>query len=247
MEQLADVRIVLLNTYHPGNIGAAARAMKTMGLSDLVLVEPESFPHQEAKSRAAGASDILDNASVVSSLAEAISDRTQVFATTARQKHQFTRPHNDCAQVAQWVSNHANEKIAIVFGCERSGMRAQDIELCHQILTIPGNPEYDILNMAAAVQIVSYELFKASNELNTSNESDSVESSDQPRGSLAKQKDIDNFYQHLQQSLEQKGYIREEQPTDTMKKLRQFFSKASPTANEVSMMRGIIVALTRKN
>ncbi len=116
MNPLNNIKIVLLNTYHPGNIGAAARAMKTMGLTELVLVNPESYPNQEATSRAAGATSILESAKVVSSLEEAIADRTQVFATTARQKHQFSRPQRDCSQVAAWVSEHPADKVAIVFG-----------------------------------------------------------------------------------------------------------------------------------
>ncbi len=227
MKLLNNIKIVLLNTYHPGNIGAAARAMKTMGLTKLVLVNPESFPSEEATSRAAGASSVLESATIVSSLEEAIADRTQVFATTARQKHQFSRPQKDCSQMAEWVSKHPTDKIAIVFGCERSGMRAEDIDLCHQILTIPGNPEYDILNLAAAVQIVSYELFKAAKSASNQAEVPSANKA----AALANQKDINNFYQHLQQLLELKGYIRAEQPSDTMKKLRQYFSKANATAD----------------
>lgn len=244
---LKAIRIVLLNTYHPGNIGAVARAMKTMGLQDLVLVDPADYPSDEATSRAAGAADILANAKVVTSFNEAISDCTQVFATTARQKHSYAGPQKSCHQAAQWIKTHIQEKVAIVFGRERTGMSAQDISLCHQILYIPGNPEYDILNMAAAVQIVCYELNKTF--------SDGVKTVDGLKiGKVIKKKsgeelvnhqDLSHFYHQLQSSLESSGYLNPEQPSDTMKRLRQFFNRANPTTADIGMMRGVIKALSR--
>ena len=127
---LSSIRIVLLQTFHPGNIGAAARAMKTMGLNDLVLVNPVSYPDAEASSRAAGAQDLLQQASVVEHLEQAIADCTQVFATTARQQHSYGRPQKSCDEAAQWIKQHPSEKVAIVFGRERMGMSVADINLC---------------------------------------------------------------------------------------------------------------------
>ena len=271
---LDSIRIVLLNTFHPGNIGAVARAMKTMGLQELVLVAPNEFPSEEATSRAAGAADVLANAIVVSTFEQAIYDCHQVFATTARQKQRFDRPQKSCESAAQWIKNNAHEKVAIVFGRERTGMSANDINLCQQILYIPGNPEYDVLNMASAVQIVCYELNKTFSEnasssaenntmLDSANlESQSFDSNIKPNihsntqainklssknkhNVSASQQELNAFYQHLESSLESSGYINSAQPSDTMKRLRQFFSRSHPTSADIGMMRGVIKALAR--
>jgi len=162
--QLSRIRIVLVNPHHPGNVGAVARAMKTMGLTQLVLVAPIDFPHPEATSRAAGAADLLEDALVVESLESALSDCTQVFATSARRQHAFGRPLHSCEQAVNWIKSHPLEQIAIVFGRERDGLNATELDLCQQLLFIPGNPDYDVLNLGAAVQIVCYELFRQLND-----------------------------------------------------------------------------------
>lgn len=244
---LESIRIILLNTFHPGNIGAVARAMKTMGLQELVLVDPCDYPSSEATSRAAGAADVLVNAKIVSNFDQATSDCTQVFATTARQKHSYGGPQKSCHRAAQWIKAHYQEKVAIVFGRERTGMSAQDISLCHQILYIPGNLEYDILNMAAAVQIVCYELNKTFSVEPNALDGQKVAATIKlkPDDRLVSQQDSNHFYQQLQTSLESSGYLNPEQPSDTMKRLRQFFNRANPTVADIGMMRGVIKALTR--
>lgn len=259
---IQTIRIVLLNTFHPGNIGAVARAMKTMGLMELYLVDPADFPSAHAVSRAAGAADLLNQAKVVSSLELAISDCTQVFATTARQKNRFERPQKTCTEAAEWIKENNLEKVAIVFGRERTGMSADDINLCQQILYIPGNPEYDVLNMASAVQIVCYQLNKTFSEKESSNahldnrlnkhsapilnvEVKNSFSSKNKHNHAANQQELNAFYQHLQSSLESSGYINSEQPTNTMKRLREFFNRSEPTSADIGMMRGVIKALGR--
>ncbi len=234
---LSSIRIVLLQTFHPGNIGAVARAMKTMGLSDLYLVNPVEYPHEEATSRAAGAVDVLESATLVTSLEEAIKDRTQVFATTARQKHAYGRPQKNCEEAVQWIKHHPQEKVAIVFGRERMGMSSDDINLCQQILYIPGNPEYDVLNMASAVQIVCYELFK---QLGAQKESQ-----DSTEPEYASQDNLNRFYTHLESALTQSGFIQTQYPSETMQRLRHLFSRAEPTEKEVSMLRGVINSLEK--
>lgn len=234
---LSSVRIVLLQTYHPGNIGAVARAMKTMGLNELLMVRPKEFPSVEATNRAAGAVDVLERAIIVNSLQEAIEDCTQVFATTARQQRSFMRPQKSCEKAVNWIKNNPAEKIAIVFGRERMGMSNEDINLCQQMLYIPGNPEYDVLNLASAVQIVCYELFRQLNEV--------MDTGTERQAEFATQEAVTGFYQHLSTSLEQSGYLRTKQPSDTMKRIRQLFSRAQPSATEISMLRGIISSLSR--
>ena len=251
---LSNIRIVMLNTFHPGNIGSAARAMKTMGLSDLVLVNPRAFPDAEAVSLAAGAGDTLDTATVVSSLEEAIYDRSQVFATSARQTHSFTRPEKSVELAAEWIKDHSKEKVAIVFGGERDGMSASEIEKCQQILFIPGNSGYSVLNVSAAVQIVCYELFKTlavvhdtSNQANPKSPDTTENSKNNETTSLANQNELQNFYSNLEILLTESGYIRKEQHSSTLTKLRTFINRAEPTSQDISLLRGMVKSLAKNN
>jgi tRNA (cytidine32/uridine32-2'-O)-methyltransferase len=213
--------------------------MKTMGLSELVLVSPKKYPDEEATSRAAGAVDVLESARVVTSLEEAIADCTQVFATTARQQRSYMRPQKSCEDSVNWIKMHPSEKVAIVFGRERMGMSTDDINLCQQMLYIPGNPEYDVLNMASAAQIVCYELFKQLNEL-----TETINVTQEQ--TFATQEDVNRFYQHLQSTLEETGYLRTKQHGESMQRLRQLFSRAEPTAKEISMLRGVLASVDKK-
>ncbi|MEH6447737.1 MAG: RNA methyltransferase [Oleispira sp.] len=240
---LDSVRIVLVQTYHPGNIGAIARAMKTMGLKELVLVDPTDFPAEEASSRAAGALDVLENAKVVATLPEALADCTQVFATSAR-KRNYTRPQVTAEEAAGWIKANPNEKIAIVFGRERMGLSNEQLGLCQQLLYIPGNPEYDVLNIGSAVQIVSYELFKQlgmhrdeieTSEINTS-EAETEDSSEE----YASQQDMERFYQHLESTLSDTGFLVKNHPGEAIQRLQQMFARAQPNAKELRMLRGIL-------
>jgi tRNA (cytidine32/uridine32-2'-O)-methyltransferase len=234
---LDSIRIVLVQTYHPGNIGAIARAMKTMGLKELVLVDPREYPAEEASNRAAGALDVLDSATVVQTLPEALADCTQVFATSAR-KRNYTRPQVTAEEAAGWVKNNPNEKIAIVFGRERMGLSNEQLGLCQQLLYIPGNPEYDVLNIGSAVQIVSYELFKQ-----LGNHRDEVENSTLTTDSeeeYASQVDMERFYQHLESTLSDTGFLVKNHPGEAMQRLQQMFARAQPNAKELRMLRGIL-------
>ena len=237
---MSNVRIILMQTYHPGNIGAVARAMKTMGLNELYLVNPLEYPHDEASNRAAGALDVLDNAQVVGSLSDAVQGCTQVFATTARRRG-YTRPQKTAEQAAQWVKDHPAEKVAIVFGRERMGLSNEDIEACHQILYVPGNPEYDVLNLAAAVQIVSYELFKHSElALEATKAAEPEQSSE-----YAPAEDMERFYQHLKTTLSDTGFLIKNHPGEAMQRLKQMFARAQPTDKELRMLRGILSSVDR--
>ena len=244
---LNSIRIVLVQTYHPGNIGAIARAMKTMGLNELYLVDPREYPSEEASSRAAGALDVLDNSTVVNSMAEAIEDCTQVFATSAR-KRNYTRPQVSAEEAAGWIKQNPNEKIAIVFGRERMGLSNEQLGMCQQLLYIPGNPEYDVLNIGSAVQIVSYELFKqfglhrdeleANQPNNGKNNSFQNESTSQEE--YASQQDLERFYEHLKDTLSETGFLNRNHPGEAMQRLQQMFSRAQPNAKELRMLRGIL-------
>ena len=186
--QLNNIRIVLINTFHPGNIGAAARALKNMGLSNLYLVNPIDFPHDEAVSRAAGAQDVLENAVVVSTLQEAISDCQLVIGTSARNRT-FDLPLLDVKDGANKIgAESAQGNIAILFGRESKGLLNEELSLCNFHLFIPTNPEYPVLNISQAIQLVSYEIWLASQNKNT------VVSNEYPL-----HKEMQHFYQHLEQ------------------------------------------------
>ncbi len=236
---LDSIRIVLVQTYHPGNIGAIARAMKTMGLNELYLVDPREYPAEEASNRAAGALDVLDNATVVQTLPEAIADCTQVFATSAR-KRNYTRPQVTAEEAAGWISNNPKEKIAIVFGRERMGLSNEQLGLCQQLLYIPGNPEYDVLNIGSAVQIVSYELFKQFGNHRDELEASNIDIPESETEEFASQIDMERFYQHLESTLSDTGFLVKNHPGEAMLRLQQMFARAQPNAKELRMLRGIL-------
>lgn len=241
MSVLDSIRIVLVQTYHPGNIGAIARAMKTMGLKELYLVDPREYPAEEASNRAAGALDVLDNATVVETLPDALADCTQVFATSAR-KRNYTRPQVTAEEASNWISENPNEKIAIVFGRERMGLSNEQLGLCQQLLYIPGNPEYDVLNIGSAVQIVSYELFKQFGKPRDDLEDSTLttNSSADREEEYASQVDMERFYTHLESTLSDTGFLVKNHPGEAMQRLQQMFARAQPNAKELRMLRGIL-------
>src|SRR5215467_11828572 len=156
-----DIRIVLVAPSHPGNIGAAARAMKNMALSDLVLVNPRQFPHAEASARASGADDVLAAARVVPSLAEALAGCGYVAATTSRDRDQYFRVIDVRAAAARIVAEARRAPAAVVFGAERTGLTNEELESAHALIRIPASGAYASLNLSMAVQLVAYELFRA--------------------------------------------------------------------------------------
>lgn len=240
MSVLNSIRIVLVQTYHPGNIGAIARAMKTMGLKELVLVDPREYPAEEASNRAAAALDVLNNATVVQTLPEALADCTQVFATSAR-KRNYTRPQVTAEEAAGWVKSNPKEKIAIVFGRERMGLSNEQLGLCQQLLYIPGNPEYDVLNIGSAVQIVSYELFKQlGNHRDKGGVGEITQDSIENTEEYASQQELERFYQHLESTLSTTGFLVKNHPGEAMQRLQQMFARAQPNAKELRMLRGIL-------
>jgi tRNA (cytidine32/uridine32-2'-O)-methyltransferase len=236
---LDSIRIVLVQTYHPGNIGAIARAMKTMGLNELYLVDPTDYPAEEASNRAAGALDVLDKATVVATLPEALADCTQVFATSAR-KRNYTRPQVTAEEAAGWIKANPNEKIAIVFGRERMGLSNEQLGLCQQLLYIPGNPEYDVLNIGSAVQIVSYELFKQFGMHRDEIETPEFIRGEEVNEEYASQQDMERFYHHLESTLFNTGFLVKNHPGEAIQRLQQMFARAQPNAKELRMLRGIL-------
>ena len=242
---LSTIRIVLVQTYHPGNIGAAARAMKTMGLNELYLVNPVEHPSEEAHNRAAGAVDVLENAQVVSSLDEAIEGCSLVFATSAR-KRNYDKPQANVRKAAEQIWQEQS-KTAIVFGPERMGLSNDDINLCTHHLYIPSNPDYGILNMASAVQVVCYELLQSQPDL--ADEAIFAANSK----NLRSQKQVEypsrdnmlRFYEHLEESLKDSGFINKNHPGEAMQKLQRFFDRGRPTQTELNMLRGALASFEK--
>ena len=233
-----SIRIVLVGTTHPGNIGAAARAMKNMGISELTLVRPRYFPHEDATARASGATDILDNAMVVDTLADALIDCVYVAGASARSRT-ISWPSmgpRDCAE--RMISESEHGKVAAVFGPEKTGLHNDDLDLCHTLLTIPTDPGYSSLNVAMAVQVLTYELRVAS----LLDAGPTFESQAPP----ATADELELFYAHLARVLEEIGFLDPENPRHLMRRLRRLFVRARPDKNEVNILRGILTAVDRK-
>jgi len=228
-----NIRIVLVNTSHPGNIGAAARAMKNMGLSELVLVEPANFPHADATARASGADDILQRARVCSSLTEAIEGCALVFGASARLRSlpwPIVEPRQMAAQV---VAEASQAPVSIVFGREHSGLTNAELETCNALVHIPCNASFSSLNIAAAVQVLCYEVNMASGtELPETADDSEIATSDE----------LERFHEHLQETLVEIDFLDPEKPRLLMRRLRRLFNRARLEQTEVNILRGILTA-----
>lgn len=233
MDSLANIRIVLVGTTHPGNIGGAARAMKTMGLSALHLVDPRQFPSAEATARASGADDLLARARVHASLDEAVADCGLVFGASARPRT-IPWPVMDARETAlRALAEAAQAPVAVVFGREHSGLTNEELERCNYHIHIPANPEYSSLNLAAAVQVVAYELRVAALQ------GASVEAKEEPPATA---EEVEGFYRHLEQTLVDIGFLDRDNPRQLMRRLRRLFGRVRLEATETNILRGILTA-----
>ena len=233
-----SIRIVLVGTTHPGNIGACARAMKNMGITDLALVEPLYFPHEDATARASGAVDVLKNATVVDSLEEAIEDCVYVAGASARSRsiNWPSMDVRDCA--AHLIEESQQGPVAAVFGPENSGLSNAHLDHCHTLLTIPTDPAFSSLNLAMAVQVLTYEMRIAQ----IANKAPELE----PGAPLATSEELEHFYAHLEQVLIDAQFLDPDNPRRLMRRLRRLFVKANPDQNEVNILRGILAAVDKK-
>lgn len=233
---LDNIRIVLVNTSHTGNIGSAARAMKTMGLSQLFLVDPVSPPDGKSSALAAGAGDVLAGAKTVATLQEAIADCGLVIGTSHRSR---TNPiptlwPRDCA--AKLIQEARNYPVALVFGRENNGLSNDELKLCNYHVCIPANPEYTSLNLAAAVQTLSYEVRMAFLE------EDRIEDTEQE---YTLNEDLERFYVHLESTLLKTGFIVKNHPGMVMDKLRRLYNRARPESLELNILRGILSSIDK--
>jgi len=233
----SNLRIVLVGTQHPGNIGSAARAMKTMGLSRLVLVAPLRFPHAEADALAAGAQDVLAAAEIHDDLADAIADCRLVIATTARQRT-VPMPELSAREAArQLFESSAGGQVALVFGRERTGLENEELRRCHAAVTLPANPEYSSLNVAAAVQILAYELRLAQLAAVAT---DDAPAPHDPELQPAEHRELEAFFAHLSGYLADIDFHKGHSPEIVEQRLRRLFMRAQPAPRELRILRGIL-------
>jgi TrmH family RNA methyltransferase len=228
----AQVRIVLIEPSHPGNIGSVARAMKNMGLSDLVLVRPRAFPHEQATALAAGAEDLLAAARVVDAVPDAVCDCGFVAATTSRPRSfhwEFATPREVATRI---VALAPAARAALLFGSERYGLANGDLQYCNVLVRIPANAEYCSLNLAMAVQLLAYEIFIAR---------EAPQSVVQLEAPLATGAELEYFYTHLSDVLRAVRF--EDRTGHLMERLRRLFNRAQLDQNEINILRGILSAI----
>lgn len=231
---LSHIKIVLVETTHPGNIGAVARAMKNMAMTRLALVNPKIFPSNEATARASGADDLLTAATIYPTLQEAIADCQLIIGTSARRRTISWPELNpkQCAQKA--VIENPHQQIAIIFGRENSGLKNHELDLCHYLLHIPCNEDYSSLNIAAAVQVICYELFAATEQ------EASVHIGDKGECPLATAAQMESFYQHLHETLFDIGFMNGAKSQSIMRRLRRIYNRIQLDTKELDILRGIL-------
>jgi tRNA/rRNA methyltransferase len=234
---LDRVRIVLSRTSHPGNIGAAARAMKTMGLSQLWLVAPHDHPSREAWARASGAIDVLDAARVVPTLQEALAGTVLSAAVTARRRELSLQRMHAREAAAELLRYSVTGEVALVFGNETSGLTNEEVALCGMPVSIPANPDYSSLNLGAAVQLLCYELRMSA--LAPQPPAD-------PLPDLATHDEIEGFFEHLTRASTQSGFHDPANPKRLLPRLRRMFGRIRLEREEVSILRGLLTSFERK-
>lgn len=235
-DPLKNIRIVLVETSHPGNVGATARAMKTMGLAHLYLVNPRAFAHADASARASGALDVLESARVCASLDEALADCMLVVATSSRQR-ELRHENLDAREAAQKiVGEAASHSVALVFGNETYGLTSEDAGRCNLWAHVPANPAYSSLNLAAAVQVFAYELRMAAVDAATVSP---------PEFALASAGQVDQLYRHLEETMTATGFLDPANPKRLLPRLRRLLARARLEAEEVNILRGFLKSVHR--
>lgn len=235
IDPLANIRIVLCETSHPGNIGAAARAMKTMGISALHLVSPQRFPDPEAQRRAARATDVLAAARVNATLDESLQGIALAVACSARTREVAVPETTAREAAARAIEVARRQPVALVFGNETYGLTTEQVNKCSVLATIPTNPEYSSLNLAAAVQVFTYELRMAA-QGGTGGTEERL---------LAPHEEVEGFYGHLEAAMAETGFFDPQHPKKLMPRIRRLFARAGLEREEVNILRGLLKALSR--
>ena len=242
LKPLNNIRIVLCATSHPGNIGSAARAMKTMGFTNFYLVTPQHYPDLQATALAAGANDVLDNAIVTNTLSEALVGCAFAIGLSARKRnlsHEIVTPQVAAQQGLQIAQS---QQIALVFGTEMSGLSNAELDCCQLLAMIPANPEYSSLSLAMAVQVMCYEMRIQALELDTLNNDALGGNKDAvPDGiELANNEDLERYYAHLEETLLHIGYLNPAAPKKLFERLRRLYARARLEKEEINLLRGIL-------
>ncbi len=239
MKPFPAIRIVMVETSHPGNIGAAARAMKNMCLERLYLVTPRHFPHEEASARASRADDILEAATVCETLQQALAGCSMVFGASARSLRALPWPQLDARATAEMVAQQEPAtEVALVFGREHSGLTNEELGLCNYLLHIPTNSEFSSLNVAAAIQVVSYELMMA-----RSGEWLAPESNKEDEAASAEE--VEGLIEHLEQTMVAVGFLDPANPRQLIRRMRRLFNRARVEKTEVNILRGVLSAVDK--
>ncbi|MEM9385892.1 MAG: RNA methyltransferase [Pseudomonadota bacterium] len=233
-ERLTRVAVVLVDTSHPGNIGAVARASKNMGIHCLRLVRPRQFPHADATARASGADDLLARAEVFDTLEEAIADAALVYGASARRRS-LQWPEQNAREAAREILSK-EAQVSVVFGNERSGLSNAELDCCHRLLHISANPEYSSLNLAMAVQVVTHELRMAATAGYGAGDDGRVEAP------FATSAQVEALYEHYQRTLTATGFLNPDNPRHLMRRLRRLYNRVGLDDNEVQILRGILSA-----
>ncbi len=238
---LERIKIILVGTSHPGNIGSAARAMKTMGLTNLVLVAPQKFPHQNAIEMASGAVEILEEAQVVETLEEALADVHLVIGSSARRR-EIVLPMLSMDEFAPYIAKQSSDStIAIVFGRERTGLTNQELAQCSMHVMVETDPNYGSLNLGQAVQLFCYEIRKCYlANINSKN-------LDDDRVKMASTSEIEGFYEHLENTLKLTEFLDLKQPNKVMAKLKRLFKRAKLEESDVNILRGILSSIEKQH
>lgn len=232
---LDNIRIILVRTYHPGNIGSAARAMKNMGITSLYLVNPKKFPDPEANKMARSAADLIDNVTLVDSVYEACKDCQVVIASTARIRN-FDLPELNPKESANLLNHHSQQApVALLFGPERMGLINEDLQHAHYRVMIPTSPLYPSLNLASAVQTLCYEVFQQQLSSQPAIVNDKVRSQTPPTA-----QELNLLYEHLQQVLNDSHFIMKKHPGKIMDKIRAFITRSEIRQHEVAILRGAL-------
>lgn len=234
LDLASQFRVVLCQTSHPGNIGAAARAMKTMGITRLCLVEPKKFPDREANALACGAIDLLENAHVCSTLEEALTGCALVIGLSARKRqlsHELVTVREAATRARTLAAS--GQQIALVFGNEMSGLSNAELDLCQLLAMIPTNPDFSSLNVAAAVQVMCYEIYSGLvGDVPLTSNNDVIP--------LASSEDVERLYRHMEETLIQIGFLNPDEPGRLMQRVRRIYARAKLEKEEVNILRGVL-------
>ena len=242
---LENIRIVMVHTSHSGNIGAAARAMKNMSISQLYLVSPSDFPSVESSVRASHAVDIVNEATVTETLEEAIADCELVIGTSARERTLNWEVDLPDAMAINALDVAADAPVAIVFGRERTGLTNEELALCHRLVHIPTNPDYSSLNVAAAIQVICYEIYRYTVIAQPTGEStNNKKTLAEDRPATAGQ--INAYHQHLCEYMDELDFLRAPNSDMVRQRLMMFFNRAKPTRRELNILHGLLTATRKK-